>query len=159
MRPEDIQDPQGGGTNDPTPSRFIELTDYKNSIHDEIMDALTREDDSIILVCEDRAICEMRSYMSGRYDCEQIFSARGDERNPLILMMAIDITIFHVFCVHNPMKLSQMRKDRYDRAIEWLVAVSKGNTNIDGAPLLQVEDARAHDNHIMASNPKKHHHF
>lgn len=140
-------------------SNFIELTDYKSSIHDEILDALTRNDDEILEICEDRAISEMRSYLSARYDCDEIFSATGDERHPLILMMALDITIFHVFCVHNPQKLSQIRKDRYDRAIEWLVAVSKGNINIEGAPLLNADDAKEHDNHILASNPKRYHHL
>lgn len=140
-------------------SNFITLTDYKTSIHDEILDALTRNDDEILEICEDRAISEMRSYLSARYDCDAIFSATGTDRHQLILMMALDITIFHVFCVHNPQKMSQIRKDRYDRAIEWLVAVSKGNINIDGAPILNQDDAKTHDNHVLSSNPKKHHHF
>lgn len=140
-------------------SNFIVETDYKSSIHDEILDALVRNDSEIIEICEDRAISEMRSYMSGRYDCDAIFSKTGADRHQLVLMMALDITIFHIFCIHNPQKLSQMRKDRYDRAIEWLVAVSKGNINIDGAPILEQEDAKKHDNHILASNKARHHHF
>lgn len=138
---------------------FIELTDYKSSIHDEILDALTRNDDEIVEVCEDRAIAEMRSYLSGRYDCDSIFSATGADRHPLILMMALDIAIFHIFCVHNPQKLSQMRKDRYDRAIEWLKAVSKGDINVEGAPTVSAEEAKENDDHILASNPQRHHHF
>lgn len=140
-------------------SRFITEEDYKASIHDEILDALTRNDPEVVEICEDRAISEMCSYLSGRYDTTAIFSAEGAERHPLILMFALDITIFHIFCVHNPQKLSQMRKDRYDRAIEWLVAVSKGNINIADAPIAPEEDAKAHDNHILASNAKRHHHF
>ena len=120
-------------------SNFIVLTDYKSSIHDEILDALTRNDDEIVEICEDRAIAEMRSYLSNRYDCDAIFSASGSDRHPLILMMALDIAIFHIFCIHNPQKLSQMRKDRYDRAVEWLKAVANGKANIEGAPLLSSE--------------------
>lgn len=140
-------------------SLFITSDDYKSSIHDEILDSLVRNDNEVIEICEDRAISEMRSYMSGRYDCDTIFSKTGDDRHPLILMIALDITIFHIFCIHNPQKLSQMRKDRYDRAIEWLTAVSKGNINIDGATILAQEDAKSHDNHIMSSNKQRQHHF
>ena len=37
-------------------SQFIELTDYDASIHREILDALTREDESIVEICEDRTL-------------------------------------------------------------------------------------------------------
>ena len=49
-------------------SQFINLEDYDASIHREILDALTRTDDSLIEICEDRAVAEMRSYLSKRYD-------------------------------------------------------------------------------------------
>ena len=70
-------------------SQFIELTDYDASIHREILDALTREDESIVEICEDRAVTDMRGYLSRRYDCDKLFSMTGDERNQLVLMMAI----------------------------------------------------------------------
>ena len=50
-------------------SKFVELTDYDASIHRDILDALVREDETVIEVCEDRAIAEMRCYLSKRYDC------------------------------------------------------------------------------------------
>lgn len=139
-------------------SSFIQDTDYKASIHDEIVTALVRDDREVVEICEDRAIAEMRSYLSGRYDCEAIFNATGSDRHPLILMVALDITIFHLFCVHNPQKLSQIRKDRYDRAIEWLLAVSKNKANIEGAPLLTTEELKRSDDNILASNQKRTHH-
>ena len=37
-------------------SKFIELTDYDASIHREILDALTREDNAGVEICEDRAV-------------------------------------------------------------------------------------------------------
>ena len=52
-------------------SQFIELTDYDASIHREILDALTREDESIVEICEDRTLAEMRGYLSRRYDCDR----------------------------------------------------------------------------------------
>ena len=120
-------------------SKFVELTDYDASIHRDILDALVREDETVIEVCEDRAIAEMRCYLSKRYDCNKIFEATGENRNQLVLMMVIDMAVYHIFCIHNPQKLSQVRKDRYERAVEWMKAVADEDISIEGAPLLPEE--------------------
>lgn len=123
---------------------FITLTDYDATIHREILDSLLRIgsetfDPQIVEICEDRAVSEMRSYLGKQYDCDAIFSARGTDRHQLILMFAVDITVYHIFCQHNPYKMSKIRQDRYDRAIEWLKGVMQGDVTIDGAPLLPEE--------------------
>lgn len=102
---------------------FIDIGDYDASIHREILDSLLRSgsddyDPQIVEICEDRAVSEMRSYMNKTYDCDDIFSARGEDRHPLILMFAIDIAIYHIYCQHNPYKMSKIRQDRYDRAVK-----------------------------------------
>lgn len=140
-------------------SQFIDLKDYDASIHKEILDALTREDDTVIEICEDRAIAEMRCYLSKRYDCDKIFSVVGDKRNQLILMMAIDIAVYHIFCIHNPRNLSQVRKDRYERAVEWMKAVADEDISIDGAPLLPEEVRVNKSNFLMKSNRKRVNHW
>lgn len=126
-------------------TNFINIEDYDATIHREILDSLLRKesasyDPQIIEICEDRAVAEMRSYMNKTYDCNAIFSATGDDRHALILMFAIDITVYHIFCQHNPYKIAKIRQDRYDRAVEWLKGVMKGDVTIDGAPLLPEED-------------------
>lgn len=126
-------------------SNFIDITDYDASIHKEILDSLLRQgtadyDPQIIEICENRAIAEMRSYLNKKYDCNRIFDARGTDRHALVLMFALDIAIFHIFCQHNPYKMSKVRQDRYDRAVEWLKGVMRGDVTIDGAPLLPAEE-------------------
>ena len=86
----------------------------------------------------------MRSYLNKAYDCDAIFSATGTARHALILMFAIDITVYHIFCQHNPYKIAKIRQDRYDRAIEWLKGIMKGDITIDGAPLLPAEELGDH---------------
>ena len=41
-------------------SDFIQQSDYDASVHREILDSLTRNDEAIIEICEDRTIAEMR---------------------------------------------------------------------------------------------------
>ncbi len=120
---------------------FISTADYDATIHREILNALLRADSAdydpqIVEICEDRAVAEMRSYLNKTYDCDAIFSARGTSRHALILMFAIDIAVYHIFCQHNPYKMSKIRQDRYDRAVEWLKGVMNGDITIDGAPTL-----------------------
>lgn len=136
-------------------SQFVDIKDYDASVHREILDALVRDDETLVEICEDRAIAEMRGYLSKRYDCNSIFSASGEERNQLILMMVIDIAVYHIFCIHNPQKLSQVRKDRYERAVEWMKAVANEEVSIDGAPLLPEEDRARKSALMFKSNPKR----
>ena len=140
-------------------SEFIETKDYDATIHQEILNAVTREDDAIVEVCEDQAIAEMRGYLESRYDCDKIFAARGNERNALILMFAKDITIYHVMCVHNPQKFAEIRKDRYERAIEWLKGVSRLEISIADVPLLDKDTLKEKMPFQMRSNPKRVTHY
>lgn len=140
-------------------SQFIQPEDYDASIHGEILGRLTRDDDAIVEICEDRAIAEMRGYLSARYDVDAIFSAEGKNRNQLILMMAIDIAVYHLFSIHNPQKMSQIRKDRYERAVEWLKQVAAFKITIDGAPKLPEDIQKQNSPWLMSSNPKRTNHL
>ena len=140
-------------------NNFILPTDYDATVHRDILDSVTRSDASLLEICEDRAVYEMRSYMSGRYDCDQTFAAQGADRHPLILMMAIDIAVYHLFCIHNPQKMSQIRQDRYNRAIEWLRQVSRMQIAIDGAPTLSPAETASAAPMRFVSNPKRHNHL
>ena len=135
-------------------SQFVNTGDYDASVHREILDALVRDDQSLVEICEDRAIAEMRCYLSKRYDCDAIFSASGEDRNQLILMMVIDIAVYHIFCIHNPQKLSQIRKDRYERAVEWMRAVADEEISIEVVPMLP-EDERASKASLMFKSNRK----
>jgi len=140
-------------------AQFIQIGDYDARIHREILDALVREDEAIIEIIEDQSIALMRSYLNVRYDCDAIFSATGADRNALILMMALDIAVYNIFCVHNPQKMSQTTRDRYERALTWLKEVSTGKASIDGAPLLPAEELAASSPFLVRSNQKRVNHY
>ena len=95
----------------------------------------------IIEDCEMQAVAEMKSYLNKSYDVEKIFTAEGTARHPLVLMYAKDIAVYHLFCIHNPYKMSQIRKDRYERAVDWLKGVASGLITVDGAPRLPEDEA------------------
>ena len=140
-------------------SEFINPDDYDASIHREILDSIIREDESIVEICEDQAVAQMRSYLSARYDCDRIFTETGNRRSQLVLMMAIDIAVYHIFSIHNPRNLSTLRKERYERAVEWLRAVAAEELSADGLPLLPEETRAAKSNFLIKSNRKRVNHW
>ena len=93
-------------------AEFINPDDYDASIHREILDSIIRQDEAVLEICEDQAIAQMKSYLGSRYDCEKIFSARGKDRNALILMFAIDITLYHVCSILKSSLLSARNATR-----------------------------------------------
>lgn len=143
-------------------SAFISIADYDATIHSEILTAIIRNDEAIIEVAEDASIAEMRGYLASRFDCDTVFSATGTNRNNLVLMFAKDITVYHLFCIHNPRMMSKVREDRYQRAIEWLKGVQKGTISVDGLPILSNDKDESGSNGtgiIMTSNPKRGNHY
>lgn len=125
-------------------NNFIQLTDYDPTIHREILDSLLREQaadgNAVMEVCENRAISTVRSMLDSRYDCDAIFSATGDERNVLVLKVCLDIAVYEIFCQHNPYKMSQIRRDRYEDAMQFLRDVHDYKANIEGLPELPEEE-------------------
>lgn len=143
-------------------NNFITVNDYDATIHREILDSLLREDagsSATIEVCENRAIATVRALISSRYDCDAIFSATGDQRNVIILKVCIDIAVYEIFCQHNPYKMSQIRRDRYEDAMQFLREVRDHQANIDGTPLLPVDTQKDNSPWQIESNELRATHF
>lgn len=113
---------------------FIELEDFPASIHTEIRDALTKGDDTVITDNVDRTIDEMKAYLNGRYDTVNIFNKTGNNRNKYILRLALSITVYYIFLVHNPRKMTSVIEKEYEKALERLEDIKLGNLNPEGLP-------------------------
>lgn len=143
-------------------NNFITVDDYDATIHREILDSLLREEagsSATVEVCENRAIATVRALIGNRYDCDAIFAATGDRRNVIILKVCLDIAVYEIFCQHNPYKMSQIRKDRYDDAMTFLREVRDFEANIDGAPLLPEETQAGNSRWQMESDSLRATHF
>lgn len=60
----------------------------------------------------------------------------GDNRNPQMVMILIDIALFHMHSRISPRNIPQLRKDRYEGALEWLKMVAHGEITAT-LPILQ----------------------
>ena len=113
-------------------------TDIKTHLYGEIIDAITRQDDTIIAASIDAAISEAKGYLSD-YDIATIFAQTGSARHPLLLTLIKDMAVWHFLSLSNPSADLQLRRSRYERSIEWLHGVQK-RTIIPDLPPIPVVD-------------------
>lgn len=105
---------------------FLTDSDYAVVIGDDALKTVSRASADIRDAAEAQAAEEMAGYLRPVYDCDAIFAASGDSRNPLVVMYAADIALYHMTCAL-PGKLGmEIRRERYERAVKWLEGVQAG---------------------------------
>lgn len=105
---------------------FLTDNDYRVVIGENALKTISQIDNGNKANAELEAQEEVCGYLRPKYDCKAIFSAEGDARNRLIIMYTCDIALYHM-SASMPQKMgSDIRKERYDRAIKWLESVQAG---------------------------------
>lgn len=137
---------------------FIEKEDYKVLIGEAALKAISQSDPQCVAVAESEAVEEISGYLRPLYDCDAIFSAEGDARNRLIVMYVADIALYHLVA-SQPQRLgSEVRKERYERAVRWLEGVQSGRI-VPDLPLLEEEDNPVSFGTIYHSEPRLRHNW
>lgn len=137
---------------------FLSPEELKTHLYAENINVISRDDETILQAAIDSANQEAKSYLAA-YDTTQIFAASGADRNALLLIFVKDIAIWHFINLCNAGTELQLRQDRYNRAIDWLKAVQKGDVSPDLPKI--VDEGGSEKNGIITfgSNPKKNQHF
>ncbi len=131
-------------------STFIDKADFDTSINANVLDQITQFDDLKLDRAENTAISKVKSYLSTRYDTTAIFAQTGNTRHPMVLDCCVKICLFELHSLINPRKVPEYRKEAYDRAIDWLEQVMKGNVDPPDLPRLTSPDG---DYIKFGSNP------
>lgn len=111
---------------------FLQITDLSVSLYPEIRDLLARYSDTVILAHCATAESEIESYLSQRYNIRPELEKVGDARHKLLLQIARDIAIYHLYQLAETMKNSVVK--RYDDAIRLLNDLAKGKIIMPGVP-------------------------
>lgn len=138
---------------------YITKDELKTHIRTSHLDVISGADDTIITAAIDAAVAETKGYLT-RYDCSVIFSEQGDKRNALLVSFVKDISIYHLINFCNPGISYEAKEKRYERAVDWLKAVQKGNV-VPDLPLLTDSSSGAveYSPFYITSNPKRTTHF
>lgn len=142
-------------------ARFLKEEDYNSLIRDEIKDILTENhtDESVLLKQEDMAIAQIKNYLSGRYDVDQVFTPADDttdNRNAHMIMIVIDCTIYHLYTAEAPDRIPTLRETRYQDALNWLKEVTQANGDRRADLPLRVNDkGQPKSSFRLKSRPKR----
>ncbi|WP_455592919.1 phage protein Gp36 family protein [Bacteroides sp.] len=121
-------------------ANFIQEEDYEVQARQEMLCLLDGTDErSALMKAERFAISQIRKYIGGRYDCDTLFSATGEDRDAYIVMITIDIVIYHLWAKKAPKSIPTHRKERYSDVLDWLTNVGSGEMPTD-LPQLSTDD-------------------
>lgn len=105
---------------------FINDEDYKVVIGEAALKVVSQTDPAVRANAEREAVEELAGYLRPRYDCTAIFAATGTERNPQMVMYACDVALYHMASAMPQKMGTEIRKERYERAVRWLEGVQAG---------------------------------
>ena len=135
---------------------FITDEDYTVVIGPDALKTLSQASPENRRNAELRAIEEISGYLRPVYDCSRTFAAEGEERNAYLVMITADIALYHL-AASLPGKMGlDIRRPRYDQAIEWLKSVQGGTVTPD-LPLVESADGSESFSAIFSSEPKSKH--
>ena len=133
---------------------FVTEDDYKVVVGDTALKVISQVSEKNRDNAEAEAREEISGYLRPKYDCGAIFSAEGDNRNRLIVMYTCDIALYHM-SASTPQKMgSEIREERYKRAIKWLEGVQAGIIIPDLPLTVDSEGTPTGDTFTYSSQPK-----
>jgi len=142
-------------------ARFLKDSDYfliKTEIL-KLLDGSTAElNQSIkLLRAEDTAVAQIKNRLAGRYDMTAIFGATQDPdgRDAFIVMIVMDITLYHLYAQTGSKDVPSHRDQRYQDAIEWLRDAGMGKTATN-LPTALSDDNQGDFRIWSASEPENH---
>ena len=136
---------------------FLNNEEMKTHLYAENISIIQRDDETILTAAIQGATIEARGYLKA-YDVEKVFSSEGEERNPLLLIFVKDIATWHFLVLCNAGHELKLRQDRYDRAIQWLKGVQRGDIDPD-LPVMASESGQGTGIIKFGSNPPRGQHF
>jgi len=137
---------------------FLTQEELNTHLYADNVDVITRGDYTITIAAIDAAISEAKGYL-GAFNLEDIFSAEGNSRNALLLTFVKDIAAWHLLNLCNAGSDLKLRQDRYERAVEWLKQVQKGNVSPDLPVAVETDGSTKTPGISFGSNEKREMHF
>jgi phage gp36-like protein len=143
---------------------YLTIEELQTHLYGESIETISRDDDAIPQAAIDGAIAEARGYLAGRYNVNAAFSATGTRRNALLLIFLKDIAVWHFVNLGNACTDMELRRLRYERAVDWLKAVMRGDVTADLPPKEADAGSLPGKNNPLGdiafgSNPKRIQHF
>ncbi len=113
---------------------YLTQTGYRIVTDPRSLDIFQQYDSEIRERAETEAIEEIAGYLRARYNTDLIFSQTAEQRNPKLVALTIDIVLYNL-ATWLPGKMAlDIRLERYERAMEYLTKVAKGQITLNLPP-------------------------
>lgn len=137
---------------------FVTEEDYRVVVGDSALRVISQASAENRANAELEAMEEIAGYLRPKYDTQAIFQAEGEARNRLIVMYTADIALYHMVSAMPQRMGSEVRQERYERAIRWLEGVAKGSI-VPDLPTVQSEGEEQAGTFLLQSEPPLRHNW
>jgi len=119
---------------------FITIEDYATVCDERELAVLQNADETIRERAERSALEEVASYLRVRYDVAKAYAAQGDDRNPYLVQIVVNVSLYYL-AQRLPMKMAgAKRAELYQQAVDWLKLVGAGKSTPNLPPRESVAD-------------------
>jgi phage gp36-like protein len=137
---------------------FITPDDFRVVIGETAFRAFSQSDTALQESAVSEAIEEVSGYLRPVYDVDRIFSATGTDRNRFLVMIVVDAALYHL-SASQPQKMgSEVRRERYERAVRWLEGVQAGRID-PGLPTVESESGDSPLGSVFIAQPRLRHNW
>lgn len=119
---------------------FINKNELKSVAVPAVVEKAINSDDEVVDIIIDETEDVMRSYLSGRFDVEAIFSAEDVDRSGVVVKHFKKIVIDEIY-KRKTGGLNDVTQLGYDEAMTWLTDVANGKIEAGDLPTKETEDA------------------
>jgi len=114
---------------------YITKSDLETSIEQALLENLDfSSDDSVITTACSQAASQLWSYLSYKYDIATELAKTTTSRNDMVLMIARDLAIYHIWTYIDSASIPHARAARYTAAMDFLKAAQLGTASLDLGP-------------------------
>lgn len=138
---------------------FLQFNELNTHIYDYQLTQIAECDTSLVQAAISAAVEEVRGYLATRYDTDKIFSAAGDDRNPLVLDFVKTVAVWRVVKLANVDMLYQRYRDLYTDVVAYLTKVAAGDLALDLPRLTDPEGKPTGGTLRIKSNEKFNHYI
>jgi hypothetical protein len=132
---------------------MLTRADFNTHLYPELIDAIERDDDTKLETAIKVSILLAKGYMS-RFDKVMLFSASGEDRDEMLLMLLKDLAIWNFIIIANPNISVEFHRQRYEDAIKTLEKIQAGKLVPHGWPPASTPEGSDTYFHV-ASNPRR----
>ena len=129
---------------------FLNYDDLGSTMYGFQIHQITEGNSDIVAIALAAAEEEIRSYLTGnnrkewldgriQYDVDAILSKTGTDRNQLLVKHGITIAKWWIIDLSNADMIYEQAKERYDRSVDWLTKLAKGELTLSTLPTLTAD--------------------